>query len=356
MNKRLALAMAGGAGALAIAFAVFGTGGLEGIANVGENEGENGSLTEAENTFPLVQKINLPNVSGRIDHMDIDTAGGRLFVAEIENNSVDVIDLKTGQRIHAIGGLSEPQGVIFVPESRRLFVSNGGDGTVQVFNSDTFGLVKTVNLSSDADNMHYDPMQKIVYVGYGNGAIGMMDAINGTLLGSIELGGHPESFQVSDELSKIFVNVPEDDSIAVIDLQKRSITDRWQNGGAHGNYPMALNEDSGTLFVGYREPPQLYVMDTNSGKTITKLDIAKDPDDVFYDKARKQIYISAGDGFVYVISNTGDPKYNVVSKIPTGLGARTSLFVPLLNELFVAVPDYGGQQAQIDVFQVSKMQ
>ncbi len=333
---------------------------MKNLINTGifeENPEEHTAMGNATQIFQPVQTIQLPNVSGRIDHMDIDLAGQRLFVAEIENNSVDIIDLKSGQRIHAITGLNEPQGVIFVPASKWLFISNGGDGTVRIFNSDTFHLVKTIDLSSDADNMRYDPSQNIIYVGYGNGAIGLINTTNGKLVDSIRLDGHPESFQISGKpSSRIFVNVPEDNSIEVIDSQKREIVTKWPNEGASDNYPMALDEENHRLFVVYRQPPQLSVIDTDSGKIIEKFDTVGGADDIYYDSKNEQVYVTGWGGYMQVISQEDANHYKEVAMMPTAQGGGTSLLVPQSNRLYIAVPDYSGQEAKIVAYEIHKVQ
>ena len=319
------------------------------------NEGQNTDNLNSS-SLQLVQTIPLPNVSGRIDHMDIELNGQRLFVAEIENNSLDILDLKEGKRLHTINGLHSPQGVAFVPDLNKIVVANGGDGSVQIFDSDTYSLVNTIPLSSDADNARYNPSQKLVYVGFGNGGLAIIDPAKGELVDNIKLDGHPESFQISDELQpRIFVNVPESDSVEVIDTQKKAVAVKWSNDGAEGNYPMALDVDSHRLFVGYREPSELHVIDTDSGKVISKVPINGDPDDIFYDRQNGEIYISDGQGFVDVITEQGND-YHVIAKIKTENGARTSLFVPQLNRLYVAIPDYSGDGAKIQVFETHKIQ
>ncbi len=322
-----------------------------------DNIANKGQSTDNLNSssLRLVQTIQLPNVSGRIDHMDIDVNGQRLFVAELENNSLDVLDLKEGKRIHSISGLDEPQGVVFIPDLNKIVIANGGDGTVRIFDSETYSLVKTIPLSSDADNVRYEPSQKLVYVGYGNGGIAIIDPGKGELIDSIKLDSHPESFQISDEIQpEIFVNVPESNAIEVIDNQNRTVVAKWTNDRASGNYPMALNEDTHRLFVVYREPSELQVIETGSGKVIASLAVSGDPDDIFYDAENKQIYISEGQGFIDIISEQGD-NYHEIAKIPTEKGARTSLFVPQLDKFYVAIPDYSGDGAKIQVFENHKI-
>lgn len=353
MNKKILI----GIGITAVALSAFLVFSME---NIEKNENENeGQHTTNSNTasLGLIQTIPLPNVSGRIDHMDIDIDGQRLFVAELGNNSVDVIDLKARKRINSINGLHEPQGIVFVPEAKKILVANGAEGSVQIFNSDTYSFIKTISLSSDADNMHYFPYQKMVYVGYGNGGLAIIDPIKEELIGSIKLDGHPESFQISNKSQpRIFVNVPESNSIELIDAQKNAVTTKWPNNGTSGNYPMALDEDNHRLFVVYRSPSQLSVIDTDSGNLVTKLDVVNDADDIFYDSENKQIYLTGGEGYLDVISQKDTNTYQQVAKIPTAQGGRTSLFVPQLDRLYIAIPDYTGDGAKIQVFETHKIQ
>jgi DNA-binding beta-propeller fold protein YncE len=243
--------------------------------------------SSSSSSFSLTQTIGIPNVIGRIDHMAIDIRGQRLFVAELENNSLDVIDLKAAKRIHSInnniGLLNEPQSVLFIPELNRIFVSNGQDGTVNVFDAKSFSLIKIIKLpSDDADNMRYDPNNKLLYVGYGEGSLGIINAANYNIIGNIPLNGHPESFQIEDnkeeassgQKQKIFVNVPQSNS-------KHTVSKTWTFANTQNNFPMALDEANHRLFVGTREPPKLMVFDTNSGRLISVLDIADDADDIF---------------------------------------------------------------------------
>jgi DNA-binding beta-propeller fold protein YncE len=297
----------------------------------------------SQSFFRLVQTIPIPNVNGRIDHMAIDIRGQKLFVAELENNSLDIVDLSTARRIHSIrdARLAQPQGVIFIPQLNRIFVSNAQDGSVDIFDAKSLRFVKRIKLpSDDADNMRYDPSNKLIYVGYGQGSLGIINATNYNIVGNIKLTGHPESFQIEEQNGvvvlhprRIFINVPESNSIEVVDSQKQTLSTTWPIiiSNAQNNFPMALDQTNHRLFIGTRDPPKLMVFDTNSGKAISVLDIAKDPDDIFYDIAKKRIYVSCGEGFINIFQQQDANHHNPVASIPTALGARTSLFVPELN-------------------------
>ena len=101
----------------------------------------------------LQRTITLPGVQGRIDHMAFDARTDRLFVAALGNNTVQIVDVKQGKRLHSISGLHEPQGILYLPDVNRLYVANSADGTVQVFDGTTYGLIESVSLGSDENNV-----------------------------------------------------------------------------------------------------------------------------------------------------------------------------------------------------------
>src|SRR6266508_1981697 len=199
---------------------------------------------QAEEPTPLrlVQTIPLTNVEGRIDHMAIDLKGQRLFVAALGNNTVEVLDLRAGNRIRSITGLHEPQGIGFIPEFNKIFIANAKGGACDVFDGSSFKLVKTIKFSDDADNIRYDATARRVYVGYGSGALGIIDAASGDQLGEIKLEGHPESFQLEKSGTRILVNIPTCQKIVVVDRETRAAITAWLTAGATANFPMALDE------------------------------------------------------------------------------------------------------------------
>lgn len=307
------------------------------------------SATAAQNAPALkaVRTISLPNVMGRIDHLAVDVKGQRLFVCALGNDSIEVVDLKEGKRVRSIKGLSAPQGVAYIPESDRLVVANDTGGKVTVFQGRDFHPAGVIDLKDDADNVRYDAQSQRVYVGYGNGAVAILDPSSAQLLGKIALTAHPESFQFEKNGSKIFVNVPEANEIAVIDLRKGETVAKWDIGGASANFPMALDEKDARLFIGCRKPARLVVLDTASGKIVSSLGIAGDVDDVFYDAKRKRIYLVCGAGAIDVVQQVDADHYEITGTIKTAARARTGLFVPELHALFVAVPRQGSQPAEI---------
>jgi len=302
--------------------------------------------------FRLVQTIPLPNVEGRIDHLSVDLKGQRLFVAALGNDTVEILDLSVGQPIQTISGLSEPQGVVFIPELNKIYVTNGGSGVCQIFDGASFKQIGRIEFSDDADNLRYDTGASSIYVGYGNGAVGVVDTASEKHIGDVKLAGHPESFQLEQSGPRIFVNIPSANQIAVVDREKRMVIATWPLKEAKANYPMALDESHHRLFVGFRQPAKLSVYDTESGNMVTSLDSVGDVDDIFYAAMRKHIYVVGGEGFIDIFEQEDADHYKLLTQIPTAAGARTGLFVPELNRFYVAVPHRESQEAEVRIYKV----
>jgi YVTN family beta-propeller protein len=314
-----------------------------------------GVVTVAAESGPplkLRTTIVLHGVEGRIDHFAFDPAGERLFVCALGNNTVEVIDLRSSQRIHSIAGLGSPQGIAYIPESDRLFVANDKGGMCNIYDGKSLQPVGQLSLKDDADNVRYDIATKQIYVGFGSGGIAIINSVEGKQVGSIKLAAHPEAFELEQHGNRIFANVPNARQVAVIDREKREVITRWNTDLAFGNFPMTLDEPDHRLFVGCRLPSKLVVFDTESGKIVAKTDISGDPDEVFFDSERRRIYAICGAGEIDVIEQADPNTYRTSIKISTTEGARTGLFVPERDTLFVAVPHRASQQAEIRCYQI----
>jgi len=300
----------------------------------------------------LKQKIALPGVEGRIDHFALDATGDRLFVCALGNNTVEVLDLRKGQRIHSITGLGAPQGIAYIPELDRLFVANDKGGICKIYDAKSYQTVGEINFKDDADNVRYDDSSKQIYVGFGSGGVGIISASESKTVGSIKLAEHPEAFELEKQGHRIFVNVPNARQVAVVNREKGEVIATWKTNGAFGNFPMALDEANHRLFIGCRMPSKLVVLNTESGNVVASIGISGDPDDVFYDSKRHRIYAICGAGKIDIIEQADANSYKVSGKIDTADGARTGLFVPERDTLFVAVPHRGSQQAEIRAYQI----
>ena len=285
------------------------------------------------------QKIELPGVTGRIDHFGVDPDGQRLFVAALGNNTVEVIDLKANKHVRTLKGFAEPQGIQFVPTANRIYISNGKGNRVDVLDSATLAVVRRIEGLDDADNIRYDAAAKLLYVAY-EGGLRVLDATTGEQAGDLRLRGHPESFQLEKAGPRIFVNMPGSREVVVVDRAKGSVSASWKLDGAAANYPMALDEATHRLFVGTRNPPQLLVYDTESGKIVARQPVGADTDEVFFEPEEKRVVVICGEGVVNVFRQQDADHYAMERTIKTAPRARTGFLAG--GRLYVAAPAVNG--------------
>jgi DNA-binding beta-propeller fold protein YncE len=309
------------------------------------------ALVQAQSAPPLrlAFSVPLPGVEGRIDHLALDQARQRVFIAALGNDSLEVVDLKA-KTARSLKGFSEPQGVVLIPDARQIFVTNGGDGTGVFVNADSLEIQRRIQVGSDADNVRFDG--KRLFVGYG-AALAVLDA-QGTRLMNIPLAAHPESLQLEPgkdgATSRVYINVPGANHVAVIDLEKRAVVTTWAVPAA-SNFPMALDQAHHRVLVATRTPARLIAFDTITGKVTTNLETVGDADDVFVDGSR--VYVSGGAGELRVLEQRNTDQFAEIARVPTAPGARTALLEPNGKRLFVTVPRRGNQPAQIMVFEIA---
>jgi DNA-binding beta-propeller fold protein YncE len=300
-------------------------------------------------TLQLEAKIPLGDVHGRIDHMAVDLKRQRLFIAELGNDSVGIVDLQNRKLMRRIGGLKEPQGVGYEASADMLYVANAGDGSVRLFEGDDYREVGQIELGSDADNVRTDTAANRVLIGYGSGALAIIDVASRNKVGDIPLKAHPESFQIDPDAGRIFVNVPDAHGIAVIDRASQKPIGSWPISDRRANFPMTLDHVRRQVLVIFRAPPALGAFSMTDGKLVASAETCGDADDLFVDAKRDRVYVSCGTGFIDVFEPK-DAAYRRTERIPTVSGARTSLFVPELDRLLVAVRARPEAPAAIWVF------
>ncbi len=306
----------------------------------------------ADEPLELVATIPMPGVKGRIDHLAIDVKRHRLFVAALENNTLEVLDVGRNRREKSISGFGEPQGLIYLPESNRVYVANGSSDSVDILDAGSLSSIQRIEKLGDADNVRYDTAGRKVMIGYGKGAIRVLDADTGESAGDISLGGHPESFQLEQKGNRVFVNVPTAGHVAIVDRATREVIATWEISGARANFPMALDETGRRLFVGARSPAVMLVYDINSGKVVATAPIGGDTDDIFFDADRKRVYVICGEGRVDILRQETPDRYTHEGSVKTAPRARTGLFVPEDGKLYVAAPAVGASPARVLAYRV----
>ncbi len=306
----------------------------------------NTSVTQNKSALTKLRTFEMPGVGGRIDHLSIDLKSNRLFVAALGNGTVEVLNLTNGKVIYSIKNLKEPQGVEYIQQYNLLFITSAGDGTCKIFNASTFKLLKVIQLGNDADNIHYNKKRNIVFIGFGSGGIAAISPSDMKLLYRIDLPAHPEAFQMDEKNGLMFVNVPGAGQMEVINIDKRRVIEKIDLK-VRGNFPMALDTLHQLIFTGSRSPSKLIIFDATTLKMISEKNISGDADDIFNDLADSLIFVSCGNGSINIFKHANSENIFLKEKVKTVPGARTSLFVPELNELFIAARKYNGYNARV---------
>lgn len=295
-----------------------------------------GALAAESPPLRLESKIPLGSIRGRIDHLAVDLGRHRLFVAELGNDSVGVIDLTAHKTIRTLTGLREPQGLGYVPSTDTLYVANAGDGSVRLFRGADLAPAGRINLGDDADDIRVDQTAHRLFVAYGTGAIAVIDTDDAMKIADISVSAHPEGFEPDANGETLFVNVPDAGEIAVLDRAGHRQTATWRTGSLRANFPLALEERLGRVLVAFRHPARLGIYRARDGRLLVSRDTCRDADDLFTDPKRDRIYIICGEGVVDVLAEQSG-RYADLGRLATSPGARTGLFVPQWDRLFVAV-------------------
>ena len=316
---------------------------------------------EGKEALRLVQTIPLPGVKGRLDHMDVDVHGKRLFVAGLENGSLEVVDLQTGKRARSIPGFKKPQGIFYSERLKKVFVASGDDGMLRVFRGDSLELLDSIQLEMGPNRVAFAPDSGHLYVGYGGkdagkdyGEVGIIDAAKDKHIGDIKVAAHPAEILLEKSGQTVFVAVSTLSEIQVIDPKKQAVVATWPVKGER-NGDMAFDESTHRLFVGTRTPPQMIVIDSRSGAQVASLPTTEGMDGVYFDAAHKRIYVSGGRGFdvgsVYIYQQKDADHYEALGKVATRPGAGTSFWSPELNRYYVAAPANEKEEAAILVYE-----
>lgn len=320
-----------------------------------------GALAQNAQPFNLVQTIAMPNVKGRIDHMDVDVKGKRLFVSGLENGSVEVVDLQAGRWTKSIPGFLKPQGIAYVASLNKLFVASGDDGMVRVLRGDTLELLDAIKLELGPNRVAYDAARQVLYVGYGGkdagkdfGEVGAIDARTDKKIFDVQVAAHPSELLLDKSGETLFVFISAASKIQVVDVAKREVRATWPVSSQRPG-DAALDESTGRLLIGTHTPPEMIAMDAKTGKEVAHLLTTDGMDGVYFDAARKRIYISGGRGeeigSIFVYQQKSPDSYEVVGRVPTRPGAGTSFWSPELNRYYVAAPASGAEAAAILVFE-----
>ena len=311
----------------------------------------------------LIATTPMPGFTGDFDHFGLDLKGNRLFLASEEQKSVEVFDLRTGEWIHTIKGFGQPLTMAYLPESNRLIVTDGGDtNAVRLVDCAQYKIIDTLKLGQGVDHSVYNPVNKYFYVESGGAPDGkihvltIIDTRTFSQVGEVAaLPGNSNEGMVIDHAGrKLYLNLTGTDEVGVIDLHTRQLTARWPlPPDAHLAHAIALDEPNHRLFTATRKPSQFIVFDLDSGKVVTALPCVGMNSDMSLDVAHRRIYVT-GSETASVFEQHDADHYQHIAEVPTAYRAKSSIFVPQLNRLYVADSGKGKPDAKLalQIFEV----
>jgi DNA-binding beta-propeller fold protein YncE len=300
----------------------------------------------------LVQTIVLKGKAGGLDHVALDAKRDRLFLANKANNTLDVVDLKAGKLLTQKTGQTGIQGIAYAPDLDKVFVGLGS-GLCNVFDGDSYKILKTIKFKDDADNVRYQPNTQLVYVAHADKMLGVIDAKTYELKADVPLPDTAEGFEAEVKRPRLYVNSPGVSQVSVIDTEKNEVFKTFPTKMASGGHPLALDEAAHRLYVGCRKKAMVVVLDTESGKEVGGADIADGVDDLWLDTGRKRLFASCGDGQLVVLRVTDADHVESLEKIETPKGAKTCLYVAETGRLYLAVPRQEGKDGpEIRIYRV----
>ncbi|MGD0831055.1 MAG: histidine-type phosphatase [Terracidiphilus sp.] len=322
------------------------------------------AISHAQTSAPLSlsRTIPLPGVTGKFDHLAFDAAGNRLFIAATGNHSVEAIDLKTGKVQQSIAGLGKPHGMAWIAATGSLYVADGALGELRVYKGTPLALAGKIKLSDDADDMVYDEAKHLLFVGHGGSdavnpaKVAVVDTARFRLIANLSVASHPEALDIDPRSGRVFANIADAAEVAVIDSAAKTLAAHWKLTKAAGNVPMAFDSEHQLLYVACRTPATLIALDAATGNEVASQPAADGADDLFYDPALRRVYVISGAGEVDSYQVDEAKNLHPLEVVHTAAGAKTALFVPALNLLYVGVPGVGGNPDVIRVYSTAAAQ
>jgi DNA-binding beta-propeller fold protein YncE len=289
---------------------------------------------------PGYKVVNTYKVGGEggWDYLTADAVTRRLYISRAAH--VIVLDLDSGTNVGDIADTPGVHGIALAPELGRGFTSNGGEGTVSIFDLKTLATSGKVRVGENPDAILYDPATKRIFTFNGRSQDATaVDAQKGTVLGTIKLDGKPE-FAASDGKGKIFVNIEEKSELVAIDPGKLEVKSKWPLAPCESPTGLSMDRRNRRLFVGC-DNKMMAVVDADSGKVLATPAIAEGVDATAFDEETGLAFASCGEGVLSVVREDSPDKFSVAENVPTQAGARTMALDSKTHNVYVVTAKFG---------------
>ncbi len=296
-------------------------------------------------------------VKGRFDHFGADLKHNRLFATPEDYHAVLVLGLPNAEPAGEIRGIARPHAILYRDDLDRIYVTDGVDGALKIFDGKTYQPLGSVALEKDADSIGYESARQYLYIDNGGkdagqpySLVSVVDTTAGKKVTDIRIEGDTlEAMALDLFRPRLYVNNTARNQVAVVDRWKNAVIASWPVTLGKSNVAMGLDEAHQRLFVGCRSG-QVVVFDSNTGKELQALPIAKGVDDLEYDAGSKRLY-TIGNGTIDVYQEIDADHFRSLGSVTAGDKSKTARLVPQINRYFVAVPQSGEGVAEVQVFQ-----
>jgi DNA-binding beta-propeller fold protein YncE len=318
-------------------------------------------LAQVSAPLKLESSIALPGFTGDFDHFAIDEKGGRLFLAGEDHKTVEVFDVKTNRPIKSITGFGAPHAIFYLPDSDRVFVTDGDKGVLKILSGKDYSEIAHVDGLAGIDSARLDESTQTLYAVTGGKDVPLdhsfivaIDLKKPAKVAELRIeSNHVEGVALETSSSRLFANLTDKHAVAVIDRKSMKEIARWPIGSQADNSPIAYDETHRRLLIVCRKPGTLLVMDSDTGKVISQSPGPERSDDIAFDAASGRVYVPGGDGHIFVYKQDSADRYELLAKVTSEPGAKTCLLVPALNRFYAAVsPGDTKALAKVLIFRV----
>jgi YVTN family beta-propeller protein len=293
--------------------------------------------------YQPLKKVAVPGTGGW-DYVTVDAAARRVYVSH--STQVDVLDADSLAVVGTIPGTPGVHGIAIAPDAGRGYISAGKADAAVVFELKTLKPLGEIKVGKKPDAIVYEPLTKRVYVMNGDSEnITVLNAADGSVAGTIALGGGPE-FSVSDGKGNLYVNLEEQNETLHIDVNSLQVKDRWPLAPCATPTSLAMDTDNRRLFVGCRSK-HLAVLDADTGRIVFTAPIGERVDAGAFDSKTRLVYLSTGDGKVFIFHQESPDKYSMAQEIVTKPGAKTMGYDSKTGNLFVPTSENGSMQVLV---------
>src|ERR1700733_14244495 len=283
---------------------------------------------------------------GGFDYIYADAEGRRLYIPRgaVANATppvaarITVFDLDTLAPVGEIPDI-RANGAAVSTKSGHGFASSK---PVAMWDTKTLAPIKTIDVEGGPDGIMYDAFNDRVYV-FSHRAPNatVIDAADGKVLGTIDLGGAPEQ-GVTDGKGHIYVDIEDKGNIAVVDAKTMTVTAHYDLEGKGGQCAgLALDAKNEILFATCRAPQNMVILNAKDGKIITTLPIGQGTDGAVFNPSTMEAFSSQGDGTLTIVKENSPTSFEVEQNLQTMKTAKTLTLDSKTNRVLLIAAEFG---------------